>query len=112
VKKLLILIVMLVAGMALFAMPIAGEPLGVISTIDTVEAVQQLGVFATVTDVFPAFVQIESVSFYTNFVVSAVNDYPYAVFASYRQEVNSLLGYSKTAGQKMFDNQLAFDGWT
>jgi len=110
VKKLLILIVMLVVGMALFAVPIAGEPPGATIIMDTVEAVPHFeGAFAAVTDVSPVM-QAESLCPFIIFEVFAI-DNPYTVIAYSRQEVILFYGYSKTA--KVFDNlRLAFDGWT
>jgi len=105
VKKLLILIVLLVAGIALFAMPISGELPGVTSTIDMVEAAQQLGVPAAVTDVSPVM-QAESLCSYINFEVLAIT-----VIAD-RQEVNPFLGYSKTAVPENDNSRLTFEGWT
>jgi hypothetical protein len=59
VKKLLIFIFMLVVGMALFAVPVAGEPPGATITLNTVETVQP-GVFSAVTDVSPVIALAEN----------------------------------------------------
>ena len=116
-KKLLTFLIMLMVGMALFAMPIAGET-DIISALNTVEAVSHSEVvLAAVTDVSPVIAQAEnSLGNMNYFEVFAVNDNLFTVtntdICLYRQEVNSLLGYSKTAFQKMFDNsRLTLEGW-
>jgi hypothetical protein len=108
VKKLLTFLIMLVVGMALFAVPVTDE-FGAISTLNTVEAVpQQAGVFTTVTDVFLAIVPAEnSCSFINNFAVFAINDNLFGVTridsCPYRQEVSPFYGYSKTAALGMIE---------
>jgi hypothetical protein len=113
-KKLLTFLIILVAGMALFAVPIVGDT-DAISAINTVEAVPQFaGAFAAVTDVSPAFVQAENLSSYINHFEESVSITTINVneIALYRQEVNPFYGYPKTAAQKMFDNlQLTPEGW-
>jgi len=106
VKKLLTFLIMLVAGMALFAMPPPGE----VTSQITVEAIPQFaGVFAAVTDVSPVM-QAESYSFINYFEVSATIEF--GVTLTDRQEVNPFYGYSKTTVQGSFDSlRLTFVGW-
>jgi hypothetical protein len=96
-KKLLTFLIMLVAGMMLFAMP--GE-FGATSTLNTVEAVpQRVDVFAAVTDVSPSIALAEDLcGFMNDFRATVTNDSLFnATQKLYRQEVNPFLGYSKTA---------------
>jgi hypothetical protein len=99
-KKLLTFLIMLMVGTALFAIPVADEQ-GVLSAMNTVEAVPQLAdVFAVVTDVSPAIVPAENYKLITaDFEVSILNYKTWnpLIFAGlYRQEVNPYFGYSKT----------------
>ena len=99
-KKLLAFLILLMVGMALFAMPVVGEPPGIeaISAI-TVEAAQQ-GAFATVTDISPVVQAENSPVDKINFQVSAVNDHLFTATSTdiclYRQEAYPLYGYSET----------------
>ena len=100
-KKLLAFLILLMVGMALFAMPVVGEPPGIeaISAI-TVEAAQQ-GAFAIVTDIFPVILRAENSPFDINyFEVSIGNDNLLTVTDNdvclFRQEAYPLYGYSKT----------------
>jgi hypothetical protein len=101
VKKLLIFLIMLVVGVALFAMPVIGEPDTI--SLNTVEAVPQFaGVFATVTDVSPAIALAENFDIFINsFEVSVTNDYLFNGNQLYRQEVNPIFGCSKTVVNKV-----------
>ena len=99
-KKLLAFLILLMVGVALFAMPVVGVA---DTKANTVETVQSVGVFATVTDVSPVIVvQAENFSGYTNkFQITAVNDELYISKqvndSLYRREAYPLSGYSKAA---------------
>jgi len=108
VKKLLTFLIMLVIGMALFAMPVVGET-DTASPMNTVEAVPQFaGAFAAVTDVSPAVMQVENLQIYTNdFEVSVINDNIFNATpisnSQNRQEASPLYGYSETAALGIVD---------
>jgi len=99
VKKLLVFLIMLMVGAALFALPtgslVTGEP-----SIETVETIQQVDVFAVVA-VSPAVMQAENlceVAF--NNTVTGVNDYFYLAITDgcLSKEVSPIFGYSKAMG--------------
>jgi protein-disulfide isomerase len=101
-NKLLTFLIMLVVGMALFAMPVAGVP--ATSAKNTAEAVPQFaGAFAIVTDVSPAIALAENSFITINAIeVSVTNNYLFTgtEFGNRltRQEANPFYGRSKTAG--------------
>jgi len=114
-KKLLAFLIMLVVGMALFAMPVINDT----TSLNTVETVQSVGVLATVTDVSPAIVQADNkggmsylaiqTSIKTNEALKAIENDLLATtdfyISPYRYEVNPLYGYSKMSVGKTFISQ-------
>jgi len=97
-KKLLAFLILLMVGMALFAMPV----IGVTDTVsaNTVERVQFVGRLETVTDISPVVQAENSPVDKINIQVSTVNDHLFTatstVICLYRQEAYPLYGYSKT----------------
>jgi hypothetical protein len=93
-KELLAFLILLMVGMALFALPIVNDTV----SANTVESAQ-LGVFATVTDVSPVIVvQAENFSGYINHLqITAINDENKIKDSLYRREAYPLSRYSKAA---------------
>jgi len=116
VKKILAFLIMLVVGMALFAVPVFNE--NATSAMYTVEAVPQFaGVLSAVADVSPAMLAEYLPINITYFEATATNINAFSVAqydnSLYRQEASPLYGYSKTADQKMIGNlQSIFVGWS
>jgi hypothetical protein len=105
VKKLLTILIMLVIGMALFAVPVTAEP-GVISAMNTVEAAPQFaGVFATVTDISPAIMPAESLCYNENTIeVFVTNSFIYwyeSCNCLTQKEANPFYRCSKTAASNI-----------